>query len=165
MKGRPAAAAHSNDAIIATLEAADRLELSNWFYDAPHVPDEPGVLVYFETPFRVLWAEAVDSLNETLRCHSEGLASDLTRALFYVRVIDHLTPEQADQLLTKALTIESIMGIKMKQIVSYRFAVVNDPESRKRIADAIVRGASKYGVPEFAGVFDKQLLDSAEAQQ
>jgi hypothetical protein len=152
LQGLPAA----DRTIIATLEAADRLELSNWYYDAPRVPDAPGVLMYFETPFRMMWVEPVDNLNQTLKRHSEGLSSDLTRVLFHAKVIDHLTPQQAEQLLTKALTIESIMSIKTKQIVSYRFAVVNDPDSRKRIADAIVRGASQYGVPEFAEAIGRE---------
>jgi tetratricopeptide (TPR) repeat protein len=141
--------------ILATLEASDRLEMSNWFYDAPQIPGEPGVLMYFETPFRMMWAEAVDNLNETLSHHSDGAVSVFTRSLFQLKVLNHLTRAQVDQLTTKALTIESIMSFKVKQMVSYRFVVVKDSDSRMRIADAVVRGASRHGVPEFARVLDK----------
>ncbi len=161
----PAAAEHSNEAfeglppenqkMLAALEASDRLEMSNWFYDAPQVPREPGVLMYFETPFRMMWTEAVDNLNETLSHHSDGAVSDFTRMLFHLKVLNHLTPTQIDQLNTEALTIESIMSFEVKQMVSYRFLVVKDSDRRKRIADAIVRGASKHGVPGFARVLVK----------
>jgi hypothetical protein len=165
IEARPAAAEHSNEAcegllpedqnMLAALEASDRLEMSNWFFDAPQVPTEPGVLMYFETPFRMMWAEAVDNVNETLSRHSDGAVSDFTRVLFHLKVLNHLTPTQVDQLITGALTIKAIMSFKVKQMVSYRFVVVKDAESRKRIADAIVRGVSKHGVPGFARVLDK----------
>ncbi len=154
-----AATDHSNEALgglppqdqtmLAALEASNRLEMSNWFYDAPQVPGEPGVLMYFENPFRMMWAEAVDNLNETLCHHSEGAVSGFTRTLFHLKVLNRLTPQQVDQLTRKTLTIESIMSFQVKQILSYRFVVVKDPASRQRIAEAIVKGASKHGVPEF----------------
>jgi hypothetical protein len=166
IEATPAAAEHSKEAfeglppedqkMLTALEASDRLEMSNWFYDAPQVPREPGVLMYFETPFRMMWTEAVDNLNETLRNHSDGAASDFTRMLFHLEVLNHLTPTQVDQLMTEALTIESMMSFKVKQMVSYRYVVVTDPDSRNRIAGAIVRGASKHGVPRFARVLDKE---------
>jgi tetratricopeptide (TPR) repeat protein len=164
IEARPAAAEHPNEAfeglppedqtMLAALEASDRLEMSNWFYDAPQVPREPGVLMYFETPFRMMWAEAVDNLNETLSHHSDGAASDFTRMLFHLKVMNYLKPTQVDQLTTEALTIESIMSFKVRQMVSYKLVVVRNSDSRKRIADAIVRGSSKHGVPEFARVLD-----------
>ena len=132
---------------------------SNWFYDAPQVPREPGVLMYFETPFRMLWAEAVDDLNEALSRHSDGAVSDFTRMLFQLNVLNHLTPAQVDQLTTQTLTIESIMSFKVKQMLSYRFVVVKDSDGRKRIADAIVRGASKHGLPAFAGADHRDQAD------
>lgn len=165
IEARPAAAQHSNEAfeglpledqkMLAALEASDRLEMSNWFYDAPQVPREPGVLMYFETPFRMMWTEAVDNLNETLSHHSDGAVSDFTRMLFHLEVLNQLTPSQVDQLTTEALTIESIISFRVKQMVSYRYVVVKDSDSRNRIVDAIVRGASKHGVPRFTRALDK----------
>jgi hypothetical protein len=98
-----------------------------------------------------MWAEGAVNLNETLGRHSEGAVSDFTRALFHSKVLNRLTPQQVDQLTMKALTIESIMSFRVKQIVSYRFVVVKDPNSRRRLVEAIVKGASMHGVPEFGG--------------
>ncbi len=165
IEARPATAGHSNDAfaglppddqkVLVALDASDRFEMSNWFYDAPQVPGEPGVLMYFDNPFRMVWAEAVDNLNETLSHHSEGATSDFTRMLFHLNVLNDLTTAQVDQLMTAALTIESIMSFWVKQMVSYRFVVVKDSDSRQRIAEAIAMGASTHGVPKFAQVLDK----------
>jgi hypothetical protein len=88
---------------LAALEATQRLELSNWEFDAPQVPTAPGVLMYYETPFRMLWAEEVSNLQEALTQHSEGIASDFTRALFHYKVLNWLKGE-VDQLLTGSLT-------------------------------------------------------------
>jgi tetratricopeptide (TPR) repeat protein len=165
IEAQPTAKEHSHEAceglpleerkMLASLEASDRLEMSNWFYDAPQVPREPGVLLYFEAPFRMMWAEAVDNVNETLSRHADGAVSDFTRALFQLKVLNHLTATQVDQITTDALTIESIMSFKVKQMLSYRFVVVKDSDSRRRIAAAVVRGASRHGIPDFARVLDK----------
>jgi hypothetical protein len=133
---------------LAPLEAAQRLELSNWAFDAPQIPTAPGVLVYYETPFRMLWAEEVCNLQEALALHSEGVASDFTRALFHLKVLRLLTVE-VDQLLAGHLTIESILSFRVKQIVSYRFLRISDARARASLVDLIWKGASKHGIPEF----------------
>jgi tetratricopeptide (TPR) repeat protein len=158
---RPPAADHSriareglppeDQALLTALEASDRLETSNLLYDAAGIPGDPGVVLYFETPFRLMWAEGVGNLAETLGHHSEGAVSEFTRALFQSKVLNRLTPQQVDQLTTKALTIESIMSFKVNQMVSYRFVVVKDPDGRRRLVEAIVKGASKHGIPELGG--------------
>ena len=133
---------------LAALESIQRLELSNWAFDEPQIPRAPGVLIYFETPFRMLWAEEVSNLQEALTQHSEGVASDFTRALFHRKVLNLLRGE-VDQLLTGSLTIKSIMSFRVKQMVSYRFLSVSDARVRASLVDLIWKGASKHGAPVF----------------
>src|SRR5262249_35105652 len=113
--------------------------------------------LYFETPFRMLWAESVDNLNEVLSRHSQGAVSDFTRTLFQTKVLNRLTSSQVDQLTTKALTIESIMSFRVMQTISYRFMAMSDPNSRRRLVDAILKGASKHGVPQFGALLSRQI--------
>ncbi|MFE0516052.1 WD40 repeat domain-containing protein [Streptomyces sp. NPDC058964] len=56
--GRPATAP---DAI----KHMPRFELSNWYYDEPAVPHMPGVLLLYETPFRLLVQSGRESSGES----------------------------------------------------------------------------------------------------
>ena len=45
------------------LDGTDRRDMADWAHDAARVPDVPAVVMYFETPFRMLWVEEVENLN------------------------------------------------------------------------------------------------------
>jgi hypothetical protein len=130
------------------LESALRFELSNWYYDAGNVPNAPGVILLYETPFRLLWAESTDDVNETLQRYTEGHAGDFTRAFFNLKVVHFLRQGELSQLLEKSLSIESIMSYRVRQFVSYRFCTLPEMHARTALVEAIWRGASKYGTPE-----------------
>ena len=134
--------------LLTTLDTSDRREMSNWFYDAPQIPASPGVLMYFETPFRMMWAEAVDNARDTLNQHAAGVPALFTRAFFHQRVHRLATEPQLEQLLAGDLTIEALVSFRVKQMVSYRFVGLPDAGSGERLVDLILRGASKHGTPE-----------------
>jgi tetratricopeptide (TPR) repeat protein len=135
-------------ATLAALEREPRFELSNWELDRPSTPDSPGILLYYETPFRLLYAEEVENLRDVLDRHARGEPSDFTRVMFHLKVVPLLTGTQTSQLLDSTLTIESVMSFRMKQLVSYRFLLSEDAIERAGLLDLVWSGASKCGSPK-----------------
>ena len=97
-------------AIIRQLEGEKRLEFSNWHYDAPRVPNAPGVIVLYGGPFRLLWAQETSDLHDTLARYADGQLSDFTREFFHARVMKILGPDEVEQLLEKSLSIETVVA-------------------------------------------------------
>jgi hypothetical protein len=129
------------------LEAERRLEFSNWRYDAPQVPRSPGVLLFYESPFRLLWAESVSNLHDALARHVQGQVGNFTLEFLHHKVMHILRTREVEQLLEGKLSFESVVGFRIRQFVSYRFYVADSPEVRRRLVDLIWSGASKYGAP------------------
>jgi tetratricopeptide (TPR) repeat protein len=134
---------------LVELEAAPRLELSNWNYDRARVPNAPGIVLLYETPFRLLWAENVDDLRHTLDRYTDGQVADFTRTFFQGRVWNLLKGSQMEQLLDKRLTIESVVSFRVKQLISCRYCALPDAAAREVLVDLIWKGASSFGVPDF----------------
>src|SRR5262249_8889463 len=105
------------------LLAGKRFELSNWHYDAPQIPHAPGVLLLYDTPFRLLWAEGVDDLHDTLAQHVKGEPSDFASAFLQQIVLPILGSRQIEHLKEGKLTIQSVVSFRVAQLVSYRFCV------------------------------------------
>jgi hypothetical protein len=142
----PASHADGASATLRELENKPRLELSNWYYDASSIPHSPGVLLLYETPFRLLWAEQTDELHATLARHVAGEPSDFTRAFFRVKLMPSLNAE-IEPLLDQRLSIESVVSFRVRQIVSYRFCELTGARERERLLELMWSGASRRGKP------------------
>lgn len=134
---------------LSQLEDSNRYEFSNWNYDESQIPEDSGVVLYYSAPMQLLWVEEVDNLREALQAHVEGRPSDFLRWLLHYKVIRMLKKTEVQQLKEKRLEIETIMSFRVKQLISYRFCLLPDPEDRKQVVDLVWGGALKVGKPQF----------------
>jgi len=139
-------------ALLKTLDESVRSAMSNWDFEGAGVPRAPGVVLYFEAPFRLLWVEATADLRETMERHAQGNPTPFTVTFFQQRIQRWMPLPQVEQVLSGDLKIADIMRFRVRQMVSYRFVRVPDSAAGERLHDLVVRGVSKHGVPLLGSV-------------
>ncbi|MFF9778442.1 hypothetical protein ACF1HJ_32930 [Streptomyces sp. NPDC013978] len=128
------------------IEHTPRFELSNWYYDEPAVPHKPGVLLLYETPFRLLWAEHTDDLHDTLDQYAGAVPGDFVNAFLHLKVLPF--PEgRTEHLCEGETSLESVTKFRLGQIVSYRYQTVVDTVERENLVELVWSGAARCGAP------------------